>query len=336
MKIILLNLIVGLASGQVLAYLPPTPYPGAVGSDNTTAIHMSSNAIVSWADGYTNMVYGIDVGETWKTPEKALGMAVGNSFDVVSLGRGGHITLTFSEGISDRGGFDFAVFENAVNDTFLELAWVEVSSDGTTFTRFPNFSLTGGSVGAFGSVSPTALHGYGGKYRQGYGTPFDLSELHIVKNAIDVGAHNFTTAYITSFTNTYAALDFDSVQFIRLVDVVGDGNDLDVEGYAIYDPYSTFDSVGFDLEAVGVINSATVDGPIISVGMTNDLMVLEYAFDYMILSNDVVMTSTNLLSWIPAIPSAISQETNGAIIMKSATMIIDEINRFYRLEFDEL
>ena len=56
---------------------------------------------------------------------------------VVSLGDGGSITLTFAHPLSDGTGPDLAVFENAFNDTFLELAFVEVSSDGANFVRFP-------------------------------------------------------------------------------------------------------------------------------------------------------------------------------------------------------
>ncbi|MCK4564219.1 MAG: PEP-CTERM sorting domain-containing protein, partial [Verrucomicrobia bacterium] len=66
----------------------------AAGQPGSTAIHMSSNAIVAWADGYLDMQYGEAVDEIWTTPEKALGPAEGTSFDIVSLGRGGQITLT--------------------------------------------------------------------------------------------------------------------------------------------------------------------------------------------------------------------------------------------------
>ena len=66
------------------------------------------------------------------------------SFDVASLGNGGQITLGFApSAIVDRPGPDFIVFENAfyVNDdpqqTFAELATVEVSQDGVTYERFP-------------------------------------------------------------------------------------------------------------------------------------------------------------------------------------------------------
>ena len=62
----------------------------------------------------------------------------GNPFPVVSLGDGGSATLTFAQPLADVPGPDFAVFENAFNGAFLELAHVEVSSDGVNFFRFPS------------------------------------------------------------------------------------------------------------------------------------------------------------------------------------------------------
>ncbi len=176
MKILLLFLIPSLGSFAEgyygTNYLLSAPVAGAAGS---TAIHTSSNAIVAWAEGYTNMQYGTDVSEVWMTPEKALGAAEGTSFEVVSLGRGGQITLTFPAGIGDRAGADFSVFENSHSDEFLELAHVEVSSDGIHFVRFPNYSDTPSSVRAFGGLWTRWIYGFAGKYRQGYGTLFDLN-----------------------------------------------------------------------------------------------------------------------------------------------------------------
>ena len=216
--------------------------------------------MVAWADGYTNMQFGANVAEGWKTPNKALGHADGNSFDVVVLGRRGRITLTFSQGIADGTGFDFAVFENSVSDTFLELAWVEVSSDGIHFVRFPNYSYTGDPVPAFGAVDPTFIYGLAGKYRQGYGTPFDLAELQLVADAIQAGSHDFTAGYVSAFTNRFQYFDASSVHYVRIVDIAGDGLDLESEGYAIYDPYPTAITAGFDLDAVGVMNQPAPSG----------------------------------------------------------------------------
>src|SRR5437762_3542169 len=147
----------------------------------------------------------------WMVPTQALGPAEGNAFNIVSLGDGGQITLTFDAPIANGPGFDFAVFENAFNDTFLELAYVEVSSDGTNFSRFGNTSLTPSPVPFVGAnVDATNLNNLAGKYRQGFGTPFDLSELGL-----------------------------SQITQVRIVDIPGDGSRLDSSNHPIYDPYPT-------------------------------------------------------------------------------------------------
>lgn len=207
------------------------PYAPAAGKAGSTAIAATSAGITNWATGYFGYQPGANVTASFQTPAKALGAATGSTTDVVVLGDNGRITLTFSGAIYNGAGADFAVFENSFSDTFLELAWVEVSSDGTNFFRFPGTSLTASPVGSFNNIDPTNIDGLAGKYRAGWGTPFDLSTL--------AGT---------------AGLDIDKVQYVRLVDIKGDGSVLDSAGHAIYDPYPTSASGGFDLEAVGVLH----------------------------------------------------------------------------------
>ncbi|MBW1799511.1 MAG: PEP-CTERM sorting domain-containing protein [Deltaproteobacteria bacterium] len=213
------------------------PYAPAAGQPGSKAILMDDYGFVGWASGWEDYIVGSEVDSGWQTPEKALGKAVGDSYDVVALGRGGQITMTFNKPIMNGDGYDFAVFENAISDTFLELAYVEVSSDGTHFFRFDNDSRTTAPVATFGTLDPTDVTGYGGKYRQGYGTPFDLADL-----AFD------------------PLLDVMDVGWVRIVDILGDGTYTDTTGDVIYDPYPTIGSAGFDLDAVGVINAVPVPG----------------------------------------------------------------------------
>ena len=218
------------------------PYPPAAGQPGSTAIYKDSSSFVAWATGYVDYHVGPEVDAQFQTPGKALGKAVGDSYDIVTLGRGGRITMTFSKPIINGSGWDFAVFENSISDTFLELAWVEVSSDGIHFFRFANFSWTREAVTAYGNVDPTYIHGYAGKYRQGYGTPFDLDELKNVSSRLDV----------------------NNVSWVRLIDIVGDGNatfSYDGKNYKIFDPYPTTGSAGFDLDAIGVIHQARINLP---------------------------------------------------------------------------
>lgn len=160
-------------------------------------------------------------------------------FSVVSLGDGGSATMVFTKPIQDVPGADFAVFENSFQDDFLELAHVEVSSNGIDFFRFPSVSLTQTSlqVGAFGSLDATDLYNLAGKYRGGYGTRFDLAEIK----------------------NLHPELDTQRITHVRVVDVVGSVDPAfgtrDSLGNLINDPFKTnFSTGGFDLDAVGAFS----------------------------------------------------------------------------------
>lgn len=219
------------------------PYPPAADEAGSTAIWKDDPAFIAWASDYENYIVGSEVASTWKTPEKALGPAVGDSFDIVSLGRGGQITLIFDPPFKNGAGWDFAVFENSFSDVFLELAYVEVSSDGETFVRFDNDSLTNSPVSGFGAIDPTDIDGYGGKYRQGFGTPFDLKDL-ATKNEVLSGA-----------------VKLSAISHVRILDIIGDGSFFDSDGDVIYDPYPTSGSIGFDLDAAGIRYERDDTGP---------------------------------------------------------------------------
>ncbi len=230
------------------------PYAPAAGQTGSTAINMNDSRIQAWATGVADYTPGTELDAQWMDTSNALGQANGTSTDIVSLGRGGAITLTFDNPVYNGDGYDFAIFENGFSDNFLELAWVEVSSDGFNFFRIPGFSLTADSVGAFGSIDPTNIDGLAGKYRQGFGTPFDLG----------------------IFDNV-AGIDTNNINFIRILDIIGDGSEVDyfpstvtIDGVVydtggpnpIYDPMPTFGSAGFDLDAIAVLNMATTVVPL--------------------------------------------------------------------------
>ena len=214
------------------------PYPPAAGNTGTHAIPMDDAAFVSWAAEVVTYEPGGGVDQTWQTPSSALGKAEGNSYDVVALGDGGTITLRFDPPIENGEGWDFAVFENSFSDIYLELAYVEVSSNGLDFIRFDNVSLTSQPVTGFGNMDPTDVDGLAGKYRQAYGTPFDLERLADRPETIS------------------GLIDLSAVTHVRIVDIIGDGTFWDSLGNPIYDPYPTAGSAGFDLDAVGVSNGA--------------------------------------------------------------------------------
>ncbi len=228
-------------SGSIFA----GPYAPPVGEPNSTAIHMDDPNFVAWATGIVVQRGYIRIDNpglgyvSYGSDANALGKADGGSYDVVTLGDGGTATLTFDYPIANKQGYDFAVFENAITDTFLELGYVEVSSDGINFFDFNSVSLTQTTtqVAGFGSVDTTDVNNLAGKYLQGYGTPFDLEELADVNSLLDVN-------YITH---------------VRITDVVGCIQDTyaryDSQGNKINDPWPTpFPTGGFDLDAVGVIH----------------------------------------------------------------------------------
>lgn len=234
-------------------------FPGPPGSGTTTAIHKDSVLFTGWADSYTAVSYGTGVDNGWKTPQKALGKATSDTYDIVCLGNGGHITLTFSKAIQNGSGFDFAVFENGNDDTFLELAWVEVSSDGQHFVRFPNFYTGVQPVGPYAGHDTKFIYGLAGKYRQAYGTPFDLQQLTETYALLTNGTpsiYDDSPSFKTAFIQNYPYLDLNAIRYVRVLDIVGNGSAKDASDYPIYDPTPTYGSGGFDLEAIGVIHQA--------------------------------------------------------------------------------
>ncbi|HSW68310.1 MAG TPA: hypothetical protein VLH16_07000, partial [Bacteroidales bacterium] len=250
--VLLIVVFLHMANGRVAAQFPP-----AAGQPGSTAINFNSPDFIGWATGcqvvrglikindpsvfYQGTNRPLSNKATFGSPDMAIGQAHASSTHVVSLGDGGSALLTFDSPISNGPGFDFAVFENSFSDFYLELAFVEVSSDGINFARFPSVSLTQtqNQVGGFGTLDPTKIHNLAGKYRQGYGVPFDLSDLE--------GSHN---------------VDLNNVRYVRITDVVGIIEEpycsYDSQGNRINDPWPTpFHTGGFDLDAVGIINGGT-------------------------------------------------------------------------------
>ena len=221
----------------------------AAGLPGSTAIHKDSSVFVLWANG-VDVVRGFkDVSEEFQgyasygVPENALGIAEGDGTTIVSLGDSGIATLTFPGIIINGPGPDFAIFENGFTDNYMELGHVEVSSNGVNFYRFPSVSETPIDVQitnfTFGDCR--YVHNLAGKYRQEFGTPFDLEDLAHILN-----------------------LDVNHITHVRIIDVVGSINPLyatyDGLGNIINDPFSTpWESSGFDLDAVGVIHSQPLE-----------------------------------------------------------------------------
>ena len=224
------------------------PFCGAVGTEGCNAIKADSSAIVAWATGVTvtrgpRNIANPDLGlAATGTESNAIGMATLNDvYDVVSLGDGGSALVTFARPIRNGEGPDFAVYENGFSDNSLELAFVEVSTDGQRFVRFPATCLTQTEtqLANAGQTDPTNLNNLAGKFRIGYGTPFDLEELR-----------------------DSTGINIDSIVYVRVVDVVGSINPqygtCDAYGHIINDPWPTpFEASGYDLTGVAVLHENT-------------------------------------------------------------------------------
>lgn len=239
------------------------PFCGAVGTEGCDAIDGHSSSIVAWATG-VSVVRGLDDIAVPDGPHVIYGSesdAVGpidfTTTTAVSLGDGGSATVTFAHPIRNGEGPDFAVFENSFDDYFLELGFVEVSTDGERFVRFPATSLTQTDSQVVSHVDPTFINNLAGKYRVGYGTPFDLEELR-----------------------DSTGINIDSIVYVRIVDVVGSINPqyatYDAYGHIVNDPYPTSDpyatwfSGGFDLTGVAVMYENTNGSSEVAVDATID------------------------------------------------------------------
>lgn len=236
---------------------------------------VSAAAVVHWAATIvdylpTNEVVSIDPfgNGPHDEPVHALGAADGvtvslGDLNAAAIAEGqapGMITVRFDGLLFDGPGSDLAIFENAgrffddYNHDFIyaELAFVEVSSDGVHFARFPATSLNvEHDPGAtdpdfnqlhvpfardFAGVNTTNLHHVAGIHPARTGTPFDLSSLS------------------TNLFVEQGVVDLDRIAFVRLVDIPGDGSFLDNAGTPIYDAWPTIYSGGFDLDAVAAIH----------------------------------------------------------------------------------
>ena len=239
--------ITGWATG-VVQYLPA---PGVIDNDD-------SLQTLGPADGVT-----ASLGDLWQVSESEPPNPLpdlwfgppdawnGNENDLtddygfVGVDAPGSITMSFDTAITNGSGPDLAVFENGLQfpPTFLfaDLAYVEVSSNGVNFARFPSVStnqetdLQTPYGRNFAALDPTNIFNLAGKHIATWGTPFDLADLE--SDTLVIGGQ----------------VDLNDISFVRFVDIVGNGDWLDGSGNAIFDAWVGVDTGGFDLDAVGVL-----------------------------------------------------------------------------------
>jgi hypothetical protein len=160
------------------------------------------------------------------------------SVDVVSLGDGGRIVVSFdNNAVVDGEGDDLVIFENpfvAGTLLFAELAFVEVSADGRHWTEFPYDAATGEGLAGQVPVLANSDNGLDPLDEASGGDRFDLA---------DVG--------------------LDYVRFVRITDA---GDQIDDPGNHVF----AGTKGGFDLDAAGAIHSVAlgcISGVVSSAGV---------------------------------------------------------------------
>lgn len=178
-----------------------------------------------------------------------------DTYGFIGVDAPGSVTFYYDSGIYNGPGADLAVRENGSGSAagfFAEFAFVEVSSNGTDFARFPSISLNAAptsTIGQFQYYDMTNVYNLAGKHASNLATPFDFQDL-------------LNDAMVVSGT-----VDLSAITYIRLVDVVGNPASsgpvgaLDSQGNRILDNWTTYDSSGFDVvisgglpQAVGILN----------------------------------------------------------------------------------
>lgn len=196
---------------------------------------------------------------------RGAGLTAG-SLDVCTLGVGGALTLGFDVVITDGPGADLAVFENGftfAGAPFCEVAYVEVSSNGVDFARFPS-RYAGPPSPLAGFTAPW------GTYANLLGHVPVLA--NVTTNTIDpfdpVVAGGDALDLATLATDPLVVgglLDLAAVRYVRFVDVAHNSG-LDAFGNTIFDNSGATGTA--DVDAVAVIHhtgNTTATQPIVDL-----------------------------------------------------------------------
>jgi hypothetical protein len=232
---------------QAGLYSGPTDTTNAI----DPAIPSNSARFVDWANAIdASRTHFAPRGSTTITNTGTNSLGDLDAMQIASGDSPGYLTVTFPHGVRNGAGADFAIFENGFafgspNGLFAELAYVEVSTNGTDFARFPSISTNTSPVtgsGAFSGFDTTNMFNLAGKHASGFGTPFDLSDLS------------------SNPLVTRGLVDLNNIQFVKLVDIPGNGAFLDSQGHPILDNWLTTGTGGYDFQlpagkGVGVLNA---------------------------------------------------------------------------------
>ena len=195
------------------------------------------------------------------------GVGGGGSVLVHSLGVGGYLTLGFGVHLVDGPGADLLVAENpfaiSVGQLYAELMFVEVSSNGHDFARFPS-RFFGGDGSSFAINTPGFVSGLAGQ------TPVFASAAGVdPRDVVEAGGDAFDLADLRTHPLVISgAVNLHAIAQVRLVDVVSSVSQ-DSRGHVILDPSSG----SADVDGVTLIHDAgsvSVNGPEVTLTIPAD------------------------------------------------------------------
>lgn len=171
------------------------------------------------------------------------------SLDVATLGVGGSITVGFDVTIADGPGVDLTVFENGFEagaGVFAEVAWVEASTDGIHFARFP--SRYAGPAAGLPGVAP-----YGTYSGLPGGSPVLANVLTNSISPFDPVVSGGDALDLADLADdplvTGGLVDLAAIHFVRLVDIPH-ASGTDSDGHVIWDNSGPGGSADYDAVAV--------------------------------------------------------------------------------------
>lgn len=231
-------------------------------------------AAAQFATSVTSYVQGDISAGGFFNPATILGGPQGQGYaagspHVLTLGAGGSVTLGFGVTIADGPGIDLVVAENPFfyplgsASTFAEVAYVEVSTNGADFVRFPShYAGPMVPLAPFGSAPLGTYRGLAGttpvfaNVVTGIGDPFDPTT---------GGGDAFDLGELASEAAVQNGLvDLTAIHFVRIVDVRA-GIDADSSGQFIFDNGGGGSA---DIDAVTVVHdsvSANQSGPEVEI-----------------------------------------------------------------------
>ena len=211
-----------------------------------------ADAVIAWAPGSSGHANGNNA----LGPPSGGGLFLGSTH-AASLGVAGWTVLQLDEPALDGPGTDLIVCENpffvsgAPETAFVEALFVEVSTDGNTFARFPA-EYGGPAVQAppFAGVDPAWYFGFAGVLPVSADPAKGVDPLHVVHG----GGDAFDLGDLTDDPAVLAGdVDLFDIRYVRLVDVRS-GVDTDDLGTIVYDA-GLDANASADIDALVAVNT---------------------------------------------------------------------------------